>query len=175
MSFVRICLSARIAGASEDGGQEKHRLIGHEGSTCTHSGGRNAVADRGEARIAPQPRAECGVPDKPEADRGDDGPQHAARRGVKDTGSHYDREIGPDRERKRAQTNRSHREPRNQPRRTQRIDQRAAGHLAGQGDEPARGQDQADIELRPLMRREIDRNERAEPGLDVGEEEGEQV
>ena len=41
--------------------------------------------------------------------------------------------------------------------------------------EPARRQDQADIELRPLMRSQIDRNERTESGLDVREEEGEPV
>ena len=42
--------------------------------------------------------------DKAQADRGDDRPQHAACRRVEDTGSHHDREIRPDRERKRAQT-----------------------------------------------------------------------
>ena len=128
-----------------------------------------------EAGIAAEPRAERGVTDKTEADRGDDRPEHAACRRVQDTRSHDDCEIRPDRERKRAQTNRRHREPRDQPRRAHGIDQRAAGHLTGQRDEAARGQDQADIELRPLMRGQIDRNERTKAGLDVREEEGEPV
>ncbi len=78
---------------------------------------------------------------KAEADCGDDRSQHAACRRVKDTGSHDHREIRPDGECKRAQTNRRHREPRNQPRRAYGIDQSAAGHLASQGDKAARGQD----------------------------------
>ena len=160
---------------SKDGGQEEHSLTGDKGSACTHRSRSNAVADRGEAGIAAKPRAECSMADKAQADRGDDRPQHAACRRVEDTGSHHDREIRPDRERKRAQTNRRHRECRHQPRRAYRIDQRTAGHLAGQGDKPSRGQDQPDIELRPLMRGQIDRDERTKPGLNVRKEEGEPV
>jgi len=47
--------------------------------------------------------------------------------------------------------------------------------LARERHEPARGQDQPDVELRPSMRGQIDRNERTEAGLDVGEEKGEPV
>jgi hypothetical protein len=81
------------------------------------------------------------VADKAKADGGDDWPEHTACRGMEDAGSHHHRETWPDRERKRAQTDRRHRECRNQPRRADGVDQRAAGHLAGQGDKPSRGQD----------------------------------
>ena len=40
--------------------------------------------------------------------------------------------------------------------------------LAGQSDEPAGGEDEADIDLGPGMRREVDRHKRTEPGLNVG-------
>ena len=56
---------------SKDGGQEEHSLTGDKGSACTHRSRSNAVADRGEAGIAAQPRAECSMADKAQADRGD--------------------------------------------------------------------------------------------------------
>ena len=174
-SFMRMCISARIAGCGEDRGQEEYRLIGDKRSACPHRSRRDAVADRSEASIAAEPCTGYGMADKAEADRCDDRPQHAACRRVEDTGSHDHRETRPDRERKRAQTNRRDREPRNQTIRAYGIDERAAGHLAGQGDKSARGQDQADVELRPLVGGQIDRNERAQPSLNVGKEEGEPV
>jgi hypothetical protein len=94
---------------------------------------------------------------------------------MQDPGHHDHQERGPDRKRKRAQANRRHREHGDQPRRAHRIDQRAAGHLAGERHEPARGQNQPDIELGPSLRGQIDRDERTETGLDVGEKEGEPV
>jgi hypothetical protein len=160
---------------SKDGGQKEHRLIGDKRSACPHRSRRDAIADRREASIAAEPRTECGMANKAEADCGDDRSQHAACRRVEDTGSHDHREIRPDGECKRAQTNRRHREPRNQPRRAYGIDQSAAGHLASQGDKAARGQDQPDVKLRPLMRGQIDSNERTKTGLNVRKEEGEPV
>jgi hypothetical protein len=184
-SFARVLGTLDIAHAnagkrqdrwrSKYGGQEEHGLTGDKRSACTHGGRGDAVAYRGEARIAAEPRAERSMANQTEADRGNDRPQHAAGRRVQDTRSHHNGEIRPDRERKRAQTNRRHRQPGNQPRRADGIDQRTAGHLAGQGDQAARGQDQADIELRPLMRGQIDRDERTKAGLNVRKEEREPV
>jgi hypothetical protein len=113
--------------------------------------------------------------DETQADRGDDGSEHATRAGMQDTGCHDHQESGPDRKRKRAQANRRHRQYGNQPRRAHRIDQRAPGHLAGERHEPAGGQNQPDIKLGPSVRGQIDRNERTETGLDVGEKKGEPV
>jgi hypothetical protein len=62
-----------------------------------------------------------------------------------------------------------------QPCRAHGVDQSAAGHLPGQRNKSSRGQDQADIELRPLMRSQIDSNERTKTGLNVGEKKGEPV
>jgi len=47
--------------------------------------------------------------------------------------------------------------------------------LARERHEAARGQDQPDIELRPSVCGQIDRDERTEAGLDVGEKKGEPV
>src|SRR5262249_61764169 len=56
-----------------------------------------------------------------------------------------------------------------------RIDQHAGRQLAGQGDKPAGGEDETDVDLCPGMRREVDRHKRTETGLNVGEEEAEPV
>jgi hypothetical protein len=55
------------------------------------------------------------------------------------------------------------------------IDQPTAGHLAQKASEAADGQDEPDIDLRPFLGREVDRQEGAEPRLDVGNEEGEPI
>ena len=55
------------------------------------------------------------------------------------------------------------------------IDQRAAGHLARHRDRPAEAEREADLGLGPSLAREIDRDERAEAGLDIGDEEDEPV
>src|SRR5215207_3900436 len=55
------------------------------------------------------------------------------------------------------------------------IDQPAARHLAQKADDAADGEDEPDIDLRPLLGGQIDRKEWPEAGLDVGNEEGEPV
>ncbi|MET4839520.1 hypothetical protein ABIF62_000015 [Bradyrhizobium japonicum] len=55
------------------------------------------------------------------------------------------------------------------------IDDRATRHLPDQRDDAADRQHEADLDLRPFLRREVDRDEGAEPGLHVGEEEDEPV
>ena len=52
---------------------------------------------------------------------------------------------------------------------------RAARHLPEQRHHAADRQHEADVDLRPFLRRQIDRDERAEPGLHVGDEEDEPV
>jgi hypothetical protein len=47
--------------------------------------------------------------------------------------------------------------------------------LAGERHQSAGGQNKADVELGPGVRGQIDRDERTEAGLDVGEEKGEPV
>ena len=62
-----------------------------------------------------------------------------------------------------------------QPFRSRGIDERAAGHLPDQRDETADGENEADIDLRPFLGGQIDRDERAETGLHIGDEEHEPV
>src|SRR5581483_10051460 len=59
--------------------------------------------------------------------------------------------------------------------RARRIDDGAARHLPDQPDDAADRQHQADLRLRPLLRGQIHRDERAKTGLHVGEEENEPV
>jgi hypothetical protein len=94
---------------------------------------------------------------------------------MQDATGHDHREGGPNRQGKRAQTDRRHRKCGHQPRRTHRVDQRAARHLTGERDQPTRGQDQTDIKLRPSLCGEIDRDEWTEAGLDIREKKVEPV
>ena len=55
------------------------------------------------------------------------------------------------------------------------IDDGAAGHLAEQRHDARRRLHEADIELRPALPGQIDRHERAETGLHVGDEEDEPI
>jgi hypothetical protein len=89
--------------------------------------------------------------------------------------SHHHQKRGPNGKGKRAQANRRHRKDGNQPRGTHRIDQRPAGHLTSERHQSAGGQNKPDVELGPGVRRQIDRDERTEAGLDVGKEKGEPV
>jgi hypothetical protein len=90
-------------------------------------------------------------------------------------GSHDHQKRGPDGKRKRAQTNRRHRNYGNQSRGTDRINQRPAGHLTSERHQSAGSQNKADIELRPGVRSQIDCDERTEAGLEVVEEKREPV
>jgi hypothetical protein len=89
--------------------------------------------------------------------------------------SHHDQKRGPNGKGKRAQADRGHRKHANQARGTQRIDQRPAGHLTDERHQAAGCQNKTDVELRPGVRGQIDRDERPEAGLDVVEEKGEPV
>jgi hypothetical protein len=59
--------------------------------------------------------------------------------------------------------------------RAHRVDDGPARNLRRQSKQSARGQDETDIGLAPSLRGEIDRDERAESGLDVGKEKSEPV
>ena len=48
-------------------------------------------------------------------------------------------------------------------------------HLTGEGDQPPRGKNQANVELRPVMRREIDCDKWPEAGLDVSQKKTEPI
>ena len=86
--------------------------------------------------------------------------------------------IGKDRQRRigqRADANRDDGDAGDQPFRARGVDHGAARHLADQRDEAGRRKHEADVDLRPLLRREIDRHERTETGLHVGDEEDEPI
>ena len=55
------------------------------------------------------------------------------------------------------------------------IHQCAGGKLADQRDDGAEGEGEADLDLGPFVRRQIDRDERPEAGLHVGDEEIQQI
>jgi hypothetical protein len=62
----------------------------------------------------------------------------------------------------------ANRKARDQPFPAGGVDDGAARHLADQPDDAADRQHQADFDLGPFLRRQIDRDERTETGLDIG-------
>jgi len=114
-------------------------------------------------------------PDQAEADRGNRRTEHATGGGVQRRRRHDDRKDRPGRIGKRAHADRRDRKAGHQPLGTGGIDDRAAGHLPEQPDHAADRQHQADLDLSPFLRRQVDRDERTESGLHICEEENEPV
>ena len=100
--------------------------------------------------------------DKTQAEGDDYRPQHTARRRMDDAGRHDNREARPERKRKRASADCHDRNRSDELRRTHGVDQRAAGHLRSQRNQSSGGEHKTDIELRPLVRGEIDRQDAEE-------------
>jgi len=109
------------------------------------------------------------------ADRRYDGTQHAARGCVQHARTHDDRKDGPDRQRKRAHTDPDNRKSAEQSRGAHRINQRSARHLTGKRDQSAGSENKTDVELRPLVRGKVNRDERTKAGLDVGQKKGKPI
>src|SRR5439155_17762943 len=70
---------------------------------------------------------------------------------------------------------RDHRQRGNAAFRSRGIDDGTSGHLQRQSGKAAGGENEADVDLRPSLRREIDGDERAESGLHVGDAECEPI
>jgi len=155
-------------GNDQRGGDQEHRLLRPEISDRTHACGRETISDRGEAGIAAESLPAGGMTDEPEADRGDNRAHQAAGRGVQDLRTQNGRKDRPERDHQRARADRDHRKRGEAPFVPNGIDDGPAGHLECQGGEASGGENQADVDLRPLARREIDGEERAESRLHVG-------
>ncbi len=114
----------------DEGSDNEHRPRRKEMPGCAHGGGGKAVADRGKARIAAEPLTDVLVTDKPEADRRDRGPEHAACRRVQHRRRQHE---GEDREARIDQRRAGDRDNRYSGDKTLGaggIDEPAAGHLA---------------------------------------------
>jgi hypothetical protein len=94
---------------------------------------------------------------------------------MQDAGSKHDGKDRPQRQRQRADADRPDRRSGHPARRTDRIEQRSARHLADETDQAADRQDEADIALGPRRRRQVDGNKRPETGLQVGDKENEPI
>ena len=113
--------------------------------------------------------------DQAEADRRHRGTEHAARGGMEHR-SAQDRDVDrPQRERERARADQRDRNRGHEALRARRIDDRTARHLSEQADQAPDREHEADIDLGPRHRREIDRDERPETSLHIGDEEHEPV
>ena len=144
-------------------------------SDDAHGGGGDPVADRGKTGIASEPLAERTIPHEPEADGGDGRAEHRACHRMQQLRSHDRNEYRPRRNRKGAHADADDGDRRHQTLGAGGVDERAARHLAGQGYEPADREGEADIDLRPFLLGQVDRDERPESGLRVGEKEDEPV
>jgi hypothetical protein len=128
-----------------------------------------------ETGIAADPLAQSRMSDQAKADRRQGGTENTARDRVKNARGHHHRKNRPQRERERACAHGHECDGGNEARRSHGIDQRAPRHLPCERDQSAHGQDKADVDLRPRMRREIDSDEGAETCLNVGHEKCEPV
>ena len=176
IDLARLDLAKREPGRDEQRGRDPEDRAGREQVTDhAHCRGRQPGADRCEARIAAQALADGGRPDQAEADGGHGGTEHAACRGMQGGGGEHDREDRPGCVGDGAGADQGHRDARRQPLGSHGIEQRAAGNLADQRHQAGDGEHEADIDLRPFLRRQIDRDEGAEAGLHVGHEEDEPI
>ena len=85
-------------------------------------------------------------------------------------GREHDGKDRPYRVSERAHADGRHREARDQPLGAGGVDEGAARHLPHQADDAADRQHETDVDLGPFLRGEIDRDERTEAGLHVGDE-----
>ena len=74
---------------AQSGGQPEHRPAGQVQPAQPHHGGGEAVADRAETGIAPEPLAQFAVPDEVQADRGDRWRHQATGDPVQHLGEQY--------------------------------------------------------------------------------------
>ena len=113
--------------------------------------------------------------DEPQADRGYHWSEHATRDGVQGAGREHHHEDRPDRGDQCTRPDRHQCDGGKEADRADGVDQRPGWHLPDQRDHSAGAQHQADLDLRPRMAREIDRDERPKSGLNVGEKENKPV
>ena len=103
------------------------------------------------------------------------GPEHAACQRMHNGRREHHRENRQRGVGQRAEADRADRNPGDQPFGARRVDQRAARHLRDERHETGRGENKADIDLRPFLGGEEYRDEGAETGLHVGDEEDEPI
>ena len=97
------------------------------------------------------------------------------RGGVQNLRAEHGGKDRPQREHQRACADAQHRKGGDAPLRPHGVEDEPARHLKGQRGQASGGQNQSDVDLRPLMGREVDGDEGTEPGLYVGDEEREPV
>ena len=175
ISRSRIRISASKVGIARMKVTRNTERLDKQIAAGAHHGRGDAVAERGIAGVAPEPLADRKRPDQAEADRGNRRTEHATRGGVQGRGGHHHRKDRPRRISERADADGRNRKARHQPFGARGIDDGAARHLSDQADDAADRQHKADLDLGPFLRRQIDRDERPEPGLHIGEKEDEPV
>ena len=159
------CRDKQQDGDDEDGARRQKI------SASTHRCRRESVANGGKAGVPPQPLTNRRVTHKAKADRHHRGTEYATCQRLNDRRRQH---HGKDRMRRVGQSadaNRCNRNAGDQSLRPRCVDQGAAGHLADQRNEAGGGQDETDVDLRPLLRGEKDRDERPKAGLHIGDEE----
>ena len=174
-SRSRMRESAKQGRDRQQDGDEEHRAARQEIAGRAHHGGRNAIAERGKARVAPEPLADRGGPTSPRLIAAIAGPSTQLAAACSVAAAITTERSASARRRARCTPMVGDRKARDQPLGAGGIDERAARHLADQRDDAADRQHQADLDLRPFLRRQIDRDERPEAGLHVGEKEDEPV
>jgi hypothetical protein len=168
-----IDLGRRYVPNGEERGNKQERRDDENGArreevaARAHRSGGKTVADRRKAGISSKTFSDGLVSHKPETDGGNRRPQHTARRGVQAGGSEHHRKNRPDRISERADADRRDTEAGNEAFIPDSVHQSTTRNLSRQGDQTRRRQHQADVDLGPFLRGQINRNKGTEPGLNI--------
>ena len=158
--------------ARRDRSQQEYRSTGDRGAGRTHDGRGQSVADRGITCVASQPLTQPRMPDQVQADRGDRRGEDAAREGVQRLRQQDRQQCRLDRQQ---QGSNDHAEIVLAPAATRLLCAASTSAPAGiwhdQGDDGAEGQGEADLDLGPFVRCQVDRDKGAEARLHIGYEE----
>jgi hypothetical protein len=115
------------------------------------------------------------VPHQTEADGSERWTQHATGRSVEHSCCDHNDKDWPQSQYKGANTDADDRQGGRTSNRANGIDDRPAGHLSDQANQTPDRENKTDIGQRPLLRRQVDRDERAKTGLHVRHEENEPI
>ena len=151
-------------------GEIEHGALGDVLPARAHQCGAEPVADRGIARIATEAQRHAETPGEQEAHGGDGRAERAARNAVQDFGEIDEQRNRMDREHQGAGREDQYAERGDPGLVRNGVDQRTCRHLTRHRAHGTDGQRHPDGGLRPALAAQIDGDEGAEAGLDVGNE-----
>ena len=160
---------------AQRGSQQEHEPRREIRPRRPHDGGGQAIADRCIAGIASQPLAQRGVSGNVQADRRDRRRDDATGEAVQHLRHQHRQLLRLHRQQQRRGDDAEQRPGGGDPLVAHRVHQHAGRKLTDQRGHRAQSKGIADLDLRPLIGRQVHRDEWTKPGLHVGHEKIDQV